>query len=96
MHSLYYGGGYGTFGPSLFWGSFGGLLGIIIGILLLVSIVLKGYSLWYAAKRDQKWWFVILLIVNTIGILEIIYLLAVAKVWGKKGIQASPTTDIKQ
>jgi len=94
MHS-FYGGGYGVFGSSLFWGGFGGLLGIIIGIVLLISVVLKGYSLWYAAKRNEKWWFIILLIVNTLGILEIIYLLAVAKVWGKKGIQALPTTDSK-
>jgi len=30
-------------------------------------------------QAGQPWWFVILLIVNTIGILEIIYLFAVAK-----------------
>ena len=91
MHSLYYGGGYGGWGAGLFFGGLGGALGVVLGILFLIVLALKGYSLWYAAKRNEKWWFIILLIVNTLGILEIIYLLAVAKVWGKgkRGISAS-------
>ena len=39
----------------------------------------EGLALWHAARRGQPWWFVILLVVNTVGILEIIYLFAVAK-----------------
>jgi hypothetical protein len=35
--------------------------------------------LWFAAKRDQKWWFLVLLILNTAGVLEIIYIFFVAK-----------------
>ena len=42
-------------------------------------VVWKGLALWYAARRGQKAWYVILLIVNTLGILEIIYIFAVAK-----------------
>jgi len=42
-------------------------------------VVWKGLALWYAARRDQRIWYVILLIVNTLGILEIIYIFAVAK-----------------
>ena len=38
-------------------------------------VVLKGFSLWYAARAGQKWWFVVLLVVNTLGIIEIVYLL---------------------
>jgi hypothetical protein len=94
MHSLY--GGYSGLGTSLFFGGIGGIFGLILGITILLSLALKGYSLWFAAKRDEKWWFIILLIVNTLGILEIIYLLAVAKVWGKKGVSASPTTESHQ
>ena len=44
-------------------------------IAALWTIVLKGFALWYAARGSQKWWFVALLIVNTLGILEIIYLI---------------------
>jgi methionyl-tRNA synthetase len=35
----------------------------------------KGYALWHAARGAQKTWFVFLLIVNTFGILELVYLL---------------------
>jgi len=50
-------------------------------ILLLVfwSIFWKGLALWHSGRRGQYWWFVIMLVVNTLGILEIIYLFAVAK-----------------
>ena len=62
------------------WGSpFGmGLLGLIfapIALLLLVWTVYWKYrALWHAAKNDEKWWFVALLVINTLGILEILYL----------------------
>ena len=39
------------------------------------TIVLKGFALWYAARGGQKWWFIALLIVNTLGLLEIVYLI---------------------
>ena len=39
------------------------------------TIVLKGFALWHAARGSQKWWFIALLVVNTLGILEIIYLI---------------------
>ena len=49
-------------------------------ILLLVwSIIWKGLALWKAARLSNKWWFLVLLVVNTLGILEIIYIYFVAK-----------------
>jgi hypothetical protein len=47
--------------------------------LLLWSIFWKGLALWHAGMRREAWWFVILFIVNTLGILEIVYLFAVLK-----------------
>lgn len=44
-------------------------------IVVLWTIVLKGYALWHAARNGQKKWFIALLIVNTLGILEIVYLI---------------------
>lgn len=35
----------------------------------------KGIALYKAARNEQKGWFVTLLLLNTLGILEIIYLL---------------------
>ena len=55
------------------------LVAPIIVLLVLWSLVWKGLGLWHAARRGQYWWFFILLIINTAGILDIIYLFFVAK-----------------
>jgi len=54
-----------------------GFMNILFPFLVIVAlwtIVLKGFALWHAARHEQKWWFIALLVVNTLGILEIIYL----------------------
>jgi len=48
-------------------------------VLALWSIFWKGLALWHSGRRGQPWWFLIMLVVNTVGILEIVYLFAVAK-----------------
>jgi len=42
--------------------------------LFVWSLLWKGFSLWRAAKSKQRNWFIVLLILNTVGILEIVYL----------------------
>lgn len=54
---------------------------ILFFILLLATIALKGYALWYAARRDEKGWFIALLLINTMGILELVYLYFVVGKW---------------
>jgi methionyl-tRNA synthetase len=51
---------------------------LLFGIYIW-SIVWKGIALWKSAKLEQKNWFVAILILNTIGILEIVYLFFFAK-----------------
>jgi methionyl-tRNA synthetase len=46
--------------------------------LLLWSIFWKGLALWKAARRDQPLWYIVMLLVNTIGLLEIIYIFGFA------------------
>ena len=53
--------------------------GPILLPLIVWGLFWKGLALWHSGRRGQPWWFVILLIVNTAGILEIIYLLWVLK-----------------
>lgn len=61
------------------------VIGFILAVWFMISIALKGYALWTAAKRHEKWWFIALLVINTMGILELIYLLFIAKVsFGRK------------
>ena len=52
-------------------------------IILLVTVLWvlpwKIYALWTASKNKQKIWFVVLVIANTVGILDIIYIFLIAK-----------------
>jgi hypothetical protein len=54
---------------------------ILVALILLVvwSAFWKGLALWHSARRGQPWWFVIFVFVNTLGILELIYLFGIAK-----------------
>jgi hypothetical protein len=61
-------------------GLFGAWIGMFLVPLILWSLVWKGWALWRAAKNDSKVWFVVLLILNTAGILDILYIF----VFGKK------------
>ena len=63
------------FGAGVFFG-FGGI--IILG-LVIWSIYWKGLALWKAAQRKDNVWFIVLLIVNTLGILEILYIYVFSK-----------------
>ncbi len=59
------------------------LFGCIVALLLVWAVAIKGYALWTAARRGDRWWFVILLVVNTVGVLELAYLRLVAKITKK-------------
>lgn len=64
-----------------------------VGILLVVwSLAWKGLALWRAAKRGEKIWFIVFLLVNTLGILEIIYLFLVT---GAKLSDFTPKSEQK-
>jgi hypothetical protein len=58
---------------------------IIFVILIAIwTLFWKGLALWHAARKKNQVWFVVLLLINTVGILEIIYLFFVAKVKPRK------------
>ena len=66
------------------WASpFGGWLfpfGVIgFGLLLVWSLYWKARALWRAARKEDKRWFIALLVLNTLGILEILYLYVFSK-----------------
>ncbi len=50
-------------------------IGLFFAIAAILILILKGFSLWYASRSGQKWWFISILVINTFGILEIIYLI---------------------
>jgi Family of unknown function (DUF5652) len=48
-------------------------------LAILWSLLWKGMALWKAARNNQRGWFVVMLIIQTLGILEILYLLLFQK-----------------
>ena len=44
-------------------------------ILVIWSLAWKGMALWKCGRNNQLVWFVVILVMNTVGILPIIYLL---------------------
>lgn len=59
--------------------SWAGIHPLVILGMILWTLVWKGFALWRAAGLHQKYWFIAILIVNTLGVLEIIYLFFVAR-----------------
>ena len=47
-------------------------------VAALWEMAWKGIALWKAARRSQLTWYVLLLILNTVGILPIVYVFFVA------------------
>ena len=73
-----------------------GFAGIFVPFVIAAAIwtiVLKGFALWYAARGSQKWWFIALLIINTLGILELIYLIWFRPKENRKGESAAPISS---
>jgi hypothetical protein len=48
-------------------------------LLMIWSLVWKGFALWKAARNNDSVWFIVLMILNTMGILEIIYIYLIGK-----------------
>lgn len=63
----------------LFAAPFAGFLAAFLVPLMVWSLFWKGWALWRAAKNDAKAWFIVLLILNTAGILEILYIFVFGK-----------------
>lgn len=60
-----------------------GWIAVLI-ILLIWSAIWKGIALWKAGRNNQFGWYVAMFIINTLGILEIVYLYF----FQKKGVAA--------
>ena len=47
---------------------------VLLAIVVAWSLFWKGLALWKSARRGSQGWFVALLIINTLGIFEILYI----------------------
>ena len=48
-------------------------------VLALWTLPWKAWALWLSARRGEKWWFIAMLVLNTLAILEIIYIFGIAQ-----------------
>ena len=55
---------------------------LVIVLSALWTIPWKGFALWKSARRGDRGWFILLLLVNTLAIFEILYIFFFSK---KKG-----------
>ena len=51
----------------------------VVVLIFLWSLKAKGVALWRAANLKQRNWFVAILVINTVGIAELIYLFKFSK-----------------
>ena len=51
----------------------------IMALAIAWSIPWKGVALWKAARLGSKWWFIALLVLNTLAVLDIIFIYFVAR-----------------
>jgi hypothetical protein len=69
--------------PSQFGHGFAGGFALGFGLLMVSAVVWtiawKGLALWTAARKGSKNWFVALLLINTLGILDILYIYVFSK-----------------
>jgi hypothetical protein len=56
-----------------------GWLTILVIPIALWSLFWMGVALWKAARNDSKVWFIVLLLVHTMGILDILYVFIFSK-----------------
>jgi methionyl-tRNA synthetase len=50
------------------------LIPLLILAAIVWSVIWKGIALWKSGRNNQPAWFIALLVINTGGILEIIYI----------------------
>lgn len=51
----------------------------IIWLIILWTLPWKGVALWKAATNKQTGWFIALLVLNTLAVLEILYIFVFSK-----------------
>lgn len=76
-------------------GDFGlGLFSPIVWVIIIWSVIWKGWALWRAARNNHLTWYVVLLVVNLVGLLEIIYIFFFSG-YGKTTAAAKPAAKPK-
>ncbi len=89
--------------PQVIYQQLANILGISMGTLLIIiaiisvwSLVWKGLALWKSARKNSMIWFIVLLVVNTVGILEILYIYVFSEMKKKKSDSSEEASKKKK
>lgn len=50
------------------------LQSLLLALVIIWSLSWKGLALWKSARNNQPAWFIAMLVINAVGILEIVYI----------------------
>ncbi len=73
-----------------FGNNFPGWLILVVIVLAIWGAIWKGIGLWRAGADRNLPWFVVMFVINTVGILEIVYIFAISR--PKRAREALPPT----
>jgi hypothetical protein len=62
---------------------------VLFYLVVIWTLIWKGIALWKAARNNHHAWFIVLLVVNTLGILEILYIYIFSKMAKKSAPQSA-------
>ncbi len=79
-------------GPFGFAGIGQGLWGFFV-LVAIWSLVWKAFALWKAARRGETIWFAAMLLLNTMGIIELLYLFVFSE---PKGLLKDTSNTVKE
>lgn len=86
--------GQSIWGPMLnSQGWLAGAMGSWLIVIVIWSLIWKGLALWRAGRNNSPIWFVVLLVVNTVGILEILYYFIFSKMGKGPGMHRDQGTQ---
>ena len=67
-------------------------IGVTFVVLLIWTFIWKGIALWMSARREHKYWFIAMFVINTLGILPIGYI-----IWQRNGVKkGKPASKFKK
>ncbi len=72
------------------------ILGPFLLPITIWTIIWKGIALWKAGKNNDRNWFIAILIINSIGLLDIIYIYLISKRKNKEEINIPVANEIKK
>lgn len=67
----------------------------VLIVLVIWSTPWKGMALWRSARRGHMGWFIVLLVVNTLAILDILYIFIFSEFGTQKSQEQQETENIQ-